>query len=132
MVVPMYNEVERFAEAWPELERWIADAPEGSELIFVDDGSTDGTADLVERTIADAPKKLARCIRNPHLGKGAAVRAGLLAATTPIAGFCDVDLSTPLSASHHGVVGPDVRPQGFTRSVSGVAPPGKDARLCCS
>jgi SAM-dependent methyltransferase len=81
MVVPMFNEVERFGEAWPQ---------------FVDDGSTDGTADLVERTIAAAPSVPARSLRNPHLGKGAAVRAGLLDARAPLAGFCDVDLSTPL------------------------------------
>jgi dolichyl-phosphate beta-glucosyltransferase len=96
MVVPLYNEVERFSEAWPQLAKWIGEQPAGSELIFVDDGSDDGTADLVERTIADAPTVRARSIRNPHLGKGAAVQAGLLAASTPVSGFCDVDLATPL------------------------------------
>jgi dolichyl-phosphate beta-glucosyltransferase len=96
MVVPMFNEVERFAEAWPPLAAWIQQQPAGSELLFVDDGSSDGTADLVERTLADAPTVSARLIRNPHLGKGAAVRAGLLDARAPLAGFCDVDLSTPL------------------------------------
>jgi SAM-dependent methyltransferase len=96
MVVPMFNEVERFGEAWPRLATWIQQQPRGSELLFVDDGSTDGTADLVERTIAEASSVPARSIRNPHLGKGAAVRAGLLEVHTPLAGFCDVDLSTPL------------------------------------
>jgi dolichyl-phosphate beta-glucosyltransferase len=96
MVVPMFNEVERFGEAWPLLAAWIQEQPGGSEVLFVDDGSVDGTADLVERTIAAAPSVSARCLRNPHLGKGAAVRAGLLEARTPLAGFCDVDLSTPL------------------------------------
>jgi dolichyl-phosphate beta-glucosyltransferase len=96
MVVPMFNELERFAEAWPPLAAWIQRQPAGSELLFVDDGSSDGTADLVERTIAEAPSVVARLIRNPHLGKGAAVRAGLLDARAPLAGFCDVDLSTPL------------------------------------
>ena len=96
MVVPMFNEVERFGEAWPQLAEWIQRRPPGSELLFVDDGSADGTADLVERTIAASPSVPARSIRNPHLGKGAAVRAGLLEARAPLAGFCDVDLSTPL------------------------------------
>ena len=96
MVVPMFNEVERFSEAWPQLAGWIQQHPAGSELLFVDDGSSDGTAALVERTLANAPDVPARLLRNPHLGKGAAVRAGLLAAKAPVAGFCDVDLSTPL------------------------------------
>jgi dolichyl-phosphate beta-glucosyltransferase len=96
MVVPMFNEVERFSEAWPQLADWVKQQPRGSELLFVDDGSSDGTADLVERTLAEHPDVPARLVRNPHLGKGAAVRAGLLEAHAPLAGFCDVDLSTPL------------------------------------
>jgi dolichyl-phosphate beta-glucosyltransferase len=92
----MFNEEQRFAEAWPALADYIGRCAPGSELLFVDDGSTDGTAALVARAIDAAPDVPARLLSNRHLGKGAAVRAGLLAAHAKYAGFCDVDLSTPL------------------------------------
>jgi glycosyltransferase involved in cell wall biosynthesis len=64
-------------------------------VIFVDDGSTDGGP---RRRGPDRPSpgQRIRLIRRPHAGKGAAVVAGLRAATAPYAGFCDLDLSTPL------------------------------------
>jgi dolichyl-phosphate beta-glucosyltransferase len=66
-----------------------------SELIVVDDGSTDGTAGLLdERTASDPRLKVIRLPTNR--GKGAAVRAGVLAAQGELALVTDVDLSTPL------------------------------------
>lgn len=73
-----------------------ASSPE-SELIVVNDGSTDATAEVV-RDIFAAPGPIAtRLIEHfPNRGKGASVREGLLAATRPIGLFCDADLSTPI------------------------------------
>jgi 2-polyprenyl-3-methyl-5-hydroxy-6-metoxy-1,4-benzoquinol methylase len=65
-------------------------------VLFVDDGSSDATADLVEKLLAERPDSPLTLLRQPHRGKGAAVAAGLAAAETPWAGFCDLDLSTPL------------------------------------
>lgn len=96
LVVPLYQEEERFPEFGKHLLDYVADLPEGSEIIFVDDGSTDGTSALVEELLADAPHRPARLLRRPHRGKGAAVAAGLAATEAPWAGFCDLDLSTPL------------------------------------
>lgn len=96
-MVPLYNETDRFAEHGDELASFIDGFPEGSEIIFVDDGSDDDTAGTVERFIARAGCRRLRLLRRPHAGKGAAVSAGLSAATAAFAGFCDVDLSTPLS-----------------------------------
>lgn len=97
LVVPLYDEEERFAEHAEELSAFIARFGEGSQLIFVDDGSTDGTAELVGRFLADNPGCPGLLLRRPHEGKGAAVQAGLEEATGEYAGFCDVDLSTPLT-----------------------------------
>jgi SAM-dependent methyltransferase len=96
IVVPLFNEEERFAEYGKVLVEFIADQPPGSEVIFVDDGSTDSTVRAVEDLIDASPGQPIRLIRRPHAGKGAAVAAGLRAATAPYAGFCDLDLATPL------------------------------------
>src|SRR5207245_11520308 len=72
-----------------------ANAPE-SELIVVNDGSTDATAAIARERLEDA-KIETRLLENfPNRGKGAAVRSGLLAAREPIGLFFDADLSTPL------------------------------------
>lgn len=63
------------------------------ELIFVDDGSDDGTPEIVERACKEAALD-AEVLRLPaNRGKGAAVRAGLLGASGSVAGFVDADLS---------------------------------------
>ena len=97
LVVPLYNEAARFDRFAAQLTAFVAGQPEGSELVFVDDGSTDDTVMLVEKLLASPPGCRARLVRRPHLGKGAALQAALATATTPVAGFCDLDLSTPLA-----------------------------------
>jgi dolichyl-phosphate beta-glucosyltransferase len=97
LVVPLYNEAARFDRFAAELAAFVAGQPERSELVFVDDGSADDTATLVEKFLTSAPGCRARLLRRPHLGKGAALQAALSTATTPVAGFCDLDLSTPLA-----------------------------------
>lgn len=96
LVVPLYNESHRFDAFAPHLRQFVADQPPGSELVFVDDGSTDATAQRVEAFMAEAPEAAVRLLRRPHLGKGAAVAAGLGSAMTEVTAFCDLDLSTPL------------------------------------
>ncbi len=97
LVVPVYNETARFAGRAPALAEFVGRQPEGSDLIIVDDGSSDGTPELVESFLAEHPSLRGRLLRRPHRGKGAAVQAGLDVATAPYAGFCDVDLATPLA-----------------------------------
>ena len=96
LVVPLFNEEDRVRESLPRLVRFIEGLAPGSELIVVDDGSSDETAATVTAELAGDHATRARLIRLEHRGKGAAVRAGLNCATANFAGFCDVDLSTPL------------------------------------
>ena len=97
LVVPVFNEQVRVPEFVPALVEFVAGLPAGSELVFVDDGSTDATARLLEEAIQKYPDRAVRFLRRPHEGKGATVVAGLRAATGDLAGFCDLDLSTPLA-----------------------------------
>lgn len=95
LVVPVYNELERFGESREALVDFVQGFGAGSALVVVDDGSDDGTAERVTRELAGAPID-AKVLRRGRAGKGAAVRAGLAQAHTPYAAFCDIDLSTPL------------------------------------
>jgi dolichyl-phosphate beta-glucosyltransferase len=97
LVVPLFDEAHRFAIFAPQLCEHIRSFGPRSELVFVDDGSTDDTVAHVQRFIAANEGVSVRLLRRPHLGKGAAVSAGLATAMTEIAAFCDLDLSTPLA-----------------------------------
>ena len=96
LVVPVYDEAARLTDYAKQLVDFAAELSAGSALLFVDDGSTDGTPDLIDGLIAGTPGVPAHVLRRPHLGKGAAVTAGLRALRTDLVGFCDLDLSTPL------------------------------------
>lgn len=100
LVVPVYNERERVEEFFHELSAFVAARPPGSELIIVDDGSSDGTAELVESIVARSPRSHVTVLRRAHQGKGAAVAAGIAASSAEVTAFCDVDLSTPLAELH--------------------------------
>ena len=105
LVLPAFNEAERIGPALDELFGYLhrpgvtAALPPLIRVLVVDDGSTDMTAHLVlDRPEAavpeDAPVRL-ELLRVPHGGKGAAVRAGMLAATGDVIVFADADMATP-------------------------------------
>jgi dolichyl-phosphate beta-glucosyltransferase len=105
LVLPAYNEAARIGPALDELFSWLRSDNAARELgpwdvVVVDDGSTDDTAHLVEARDEAAvgpssePPRL-RVLRLTHGGKGAAVRAGMLAATGVQVVFTDADLATP-------------------------------------
>src|SRR5947207_11276488 len=96
IVIPCFNEERRVSDTLRvTLEYLGAHAPE-SELIVVNDGSTDATG-TIARQILSETKIATRLLENfPNRGKGAAVRTGLLAARKPIGLFSDADLSTPI------------------------------------
>jgi hypothetical protein len=96
LVVPVFDEAERVAEYGPLLAGFAEELPPASELLFVDDGSTDTTIEQIEAVQQKFPKAPIRVLARPHAGKGGAIVAGLRSVDTPLRGFCDLDLSTPL------------------------------------
>jgi dolichyl-phosphate beta-glucosyltransferase len=95
-VIPAFNEASRIGDSLRLTLEYLANIAPESELIVVNDGSTDTTSDVARHALADAPIETRLLENFPNVGKGAAVRRGLLAAQKPIGLFFDADLSTPL------------------------------------
>jgi dolichyl-phosphate beta-glucosyltransferase len=97
LVIPAYNEADRIGQTLRDALGYLQNATSGSELIVVNDGSTDATSEIVRVAFATPGPVATRLLEHfPNRGKGAAVRQGLLAATKPIGLFSDADLSTPI------------------------------------
>jgi len=95
IVIPVYNEEARIRECLDRVVDWISRRDDRIEVIVVDDGSSDTTL-AIARKIATMHPTIT-VISERHLGKANAVLTGLAAARGTYAGFCDVDLATPLS-----------------------------------
>lgn len=94
VVVPAYNEQQRLPATLSKILSYLERQPYHSELLVADDGSSDGTAMLVEQ-MAHAHTML-RLLTLDHRGKGFAVRAGALAARGEYVLLCDADLAVPI------------------------------------
>jgi dolichyl-phosphate beta-glucosyltransferase len=96
VIVPAYNEASRLPATLQELRTYLDELGEEYEVIVVDDGSRDSTAELADQASATWPQLAV--IRLPqNRGKGATVRAGMLAARGDLRLFTDADLSTPIT-----------------------------------
>lgn len=139
LVLPAYNEAERIGPALDELFGYLRrrgeaarDGAPGSghlpariDVLVVDDGSADHTAELVRArpeavATPDGAPELA-VLTVPHAGKGAAVRAGMLHAQSDLIVFTDADMATPPDmipllvealADHDVALGSRIQPDG--------------------
>jgi len=138
LVLPAFNEAERIGPALDELFGYLrrrsdqardgapgaAALPEQIDVLVVDDGSTDETVSIVEARpeAAGSIEGVRLHVRRvPHGGKGAAVRAGMLAATGDLVVFADADMATPPDqiplivealADHEVALGSRIQPDG--------------------
>jgi dolichyl-phosphate beta-glucosyltransferase len=99
LVVPAFDERERIERAIGAISAWRRSKPGGWEweVIVVDDGSSDGTADLARRAALAEGLPIEILRHETNRGKGAAIRTGVLASTGDPVLVSDTDLSTPLT-----------------------------------
>ncbi|MBF0282273.1 MAG: glycosyltransferase family 2 protein [Zetaproteobacteria bacterium] len=95
LIIPAYNEAQRLPQTLGEMFQWLdAHLDMAYEILVIDDGSTDDTLVLLAPFLISRQKQF-RLIEQPHnLGKGAAVRRGMLEARGDIRIFLDADHST--------------------------------------
>ncbi len=96
IVMPVYDDVDVIDETLRELEAFVGQSRFDVDVIVVDDGSTDGTKELVDK-FAEERGWLSVLGLGRNQGKGGAVRAGALEAKGAYVLFSDSDLSTPLA-----------------------------------
>jgi dolichyl-phosphate beta-glucosyltransferase len=94
IVVPAYNEETRLPHSLPDIIRFVRQQNYPIEVLVVDDGSVDRTADIVREFQRQAG--FISLIQVPHGGKGHAVRSGMLRAGGEYLFLCDSDLSMPI------------------------------------
>lgn len=95
IIVPAYNEAERLPKTLVDMDKRLAGAPYSYEILVVNDGSKDKTAEIV--------KNMTKMVRNlklidmiENVGKGGAVRQGMLLAGGAVRIFTDADNSTSI------------------------------------
>lgn len=92
LIIPAYNEAGRIGSTLENVQSYLSRQAYSSEIIVVDDGSSDNTAQVVQEGFPNV-----QVIRyEPNRGKGCAVRTGMLAAVGNYRVFYDADASTPI------------------------------------
>jgi len=95
IVIPAYNESGRIPKTLASVVSCVRARGWDAEVIVVNDGSSDATAEVVRAFALTAPE--VRLIENPgNRGKGYSVRIGMLEAKGKVAIFTDSDLSAPI------------------------------------
>jgi len=95
IVIPAFNESARIPATLKEVVSCVREHHWNAEVIVVNDGSTDATAQVVLDFARSAPE--VRLVENPgNRGKGYSVRSGMLQALGEVVMFTDADLSAPM------------------------------------
>jgi glycosyltransferase involved in cell wall biosynthesis len=98
IIIPAYNEAARLGKTLRAVVDYLRENSPQAEVIVVDDGSSDQTAELAREALRNSGGLRTSVISyKSNLGKGRAVRLGLLAARGEVALFSDADLSTPIT-----------------------------------
>lgn len=98
LVIPALDESRRIPATLTAVREYLGAQAYSAEVIVVDDGSRDGTSEVVRRAARRFPERIpVRVIQHARrLGKGAAVRSGCLAARGHVVAYTDADLAVPI------------------------------------
>ncbi len=100
IVIPAFNEESRLGPTLNAVIEYVGRQNLMAEIIVVDDGSTDRTAELAENFASE--HSMVRLVRNgENRGKGYSVRHGMQEAKGEIMLMCDADLSVPIEQCEH-------------------------------
>jgi dolichyl-phosphate beta-glucosyltransferase len=98
VVIPVYNEATRVNNTYARLDRFFSQRDYSVEYIFVEDGSSDGTAGILKELERSAPGKIRVIANETNMGKGLSIKRGVLEASGDYILFMDADMATPLQA----------------------------------
>ena len=99
IIIPAHNEANRLPGSLAKMAEFLAGQPYLAEVVVVENGSSDGTAEAAEE-FADRFAQL-RVLRESRRGKGLAMRRGMLEAKGEYLFLCDADLSMPVEWISH-------------------------------
>ncbi len=95
VVIPSYNEMPNLRKGvLDKIDHYLSRQKYSHEVIVVDDGSDDGSAEFVEKFVDE--NKNFKLIKGGHLGKAGAVTTGMLEAVGQVRLFTDMDQATPI------------------------------------
>lgn len=92
VVIPVFNEAHRIQRTLQEVWEFFRDRD--AEILFVDDGSSDNTIQVIQEFAKNHPE--VQAVAEKHRGKAATVLSGMDRARGTVVGFMDADLATPL------------------------------------
>ncbi len=95
IIIPAHNEERRLGETLPQVLQFLTTQDYAAEVLVVENGSHDRTADVVTAMAHNEPRL--QLLREAQRGKGLAVRRGMLAARGALRFMCDADLSMPIA-----------------------------------
>jgi glycosyltransferase involved in cell wall biosynthesis len=94
ILIPAFNEEQRLPKTLAEVQCFVEANHIAIEVLVINDGSSDGTAQVVKAGAERWPAL--RLVDAPHRGKGGAVKAGVLAARGQFVALADADLAMPI------------------------------------
>lgn len=105
IVIPAKNEARRLPRTLDHVVSYVREKNWNAEIFVVNDGSTDGTSDVI-RQFAKTHPSVVQIDKPVNAGKGSAIRDGILRATGDVVLFTDADDSTPIEEAEkliHGI-----------------------------
>jgi glycosyltransferase involved in cell wall biosynthesis len=99
VIIPLFNEESRLPRSFKEIKTALEQLNKKYEIIFVNDGSQDNTANIIEELKVENSGVLV-IHNNKNMGKGFSLRRGILQSEGEIVLTTDIDLSVPMRFLH--------------------------------